>query len=313
MANQPQSASGVPNKIEGSYAGEFAGKYISAAVLSANTLANNGVTVIPNVKFKSVIKRVNNSGQIVTPATCDFTDVGTVSLVERVLTTTEVQVNLQLCKTPFESDWEAVAMGYSAFDNLPSNFTDFFIAKMLKDIALDTENYLWNATNGLGKLLLADSSVVVSSPVAITSANAIAQLQKVVDAIPASLYGREDLRIYVPQNVARAYVGALSGFGASGLGSNGYANQGTMWYTNGTALTIGGVQLFIANGMANNTMIATTIDNLYVGFGLLSDQQEVKVIDMADIDGSKNVRFISRFTRGLQVGVGSDSVTYGIV
>ena len=65
--------------------------------------------------------------------------------------------------------------------------------------------------------------------------------------------------------------------------------------------------------MANNTMIATTIDNLYVGFGLLSDQQEVKVIDMADIDGSKNVRFISRFTRGLQVGVGSDSVTYGIV
>jgi hypothetical protein len=59
-------------------------------------------------------------------------------------------------------------------------------------------------------------------------------------------------------------------------------------------------------------MVATTIDNLYVGFGLADDANVVKTIDMADIDGSKNVRFIARFTRGIQVGVGADAVTYGI-
>ena len=303
MANQPT--------ITSNYAGEFAGKYIAAAVLSANTLANNGVTIIPNVKFKANIKRLTNSG-LVTAASCDFTDTGVVSLADKVLTVSEMQVNLQLCKTPFESDWEAAAMGYSAFDSLPSTFSDFFIAKVLKDIALDTETFLWNATNGLGKLLKTDGSVVIATPVAITDANVKAELGRVVDGIPASLYGREDLRIYVSQNIAKAYVRFLGGFGASGLGGNGIANQGSTWYTNGTSLNFDGIQLFVANGLPSNTMIATTIDNLYVGFGLQDDQNVVKTIDMADIDGSKNVRFIARFTRGLQVGIGADSVTYGI-
>ena len=65
MANQPT--------ITSNYTGEFAGKYIAAAVLSANTIANNGVTVIPNVKFKTTLKKAVVSG-LVTSATCSFTD-----------------------------------------------------------------------------------------------------------------------------------------------------------------------------------------------------------------------------------------------
>ena len=37
------------------YAGQFASKYISAALLSATTIENGGVTVLPNVKYKEVI------------------------------------------------------------------------------------------------------------------------------------------------------------------------------------------------------------------------------------------------------------------
>jgi len=303
MANQPT--------ITTNYAGEFAGKYVAAAVLSANTIANNGVTVIPNVKYKTTLKKAVVSG-LVADATCDFTDVGVVTLSDKVLTVTEKQVNIQLCKTPFEQDWEAVSMGYSAFDSMPATFSDFFIAKMLKDIALDTETFLWNATNGLGKLLKTDGATVIATPLAITSANVLAELARVVDGIPAALYGTEDLRIFVSQNVAKAYVRALGGFGASGLGSNGYANQGNAWYTNGTALTFDGIELFVANGLPASTMVATNISNIYVGFGLADDANLVKTIDMQDIDGSKNVRFIARFTRGLQVGIGADAVTYGI-
>jgi hypothetical protein len=36
----------------------------------------------------------------------------------------------------------------------------------------------------------------------------------------------------------------------------------------------------------------------------------VKVLDMADLDGSKNVRFIMRFSAGVQVGFGADVVYY---
>jgi len=296
--------------ISSNYAGEFAGKYIAAAVLSANTIANNGVTLLPNVKFKANIKRLTNTGMI-TDSTCDFVDTGVVSLADKVLEVTEKQVNLSLCKSPFEKDWEAVQMGYSAFDNLPTTFSDFFIAKILKDIALDTETFLWNATNGLGKLLKTDGAQVVGTPLPITAANVITEMGRVVDLIPAALYGREDLRLYVSQNVAKAYIRSLGGFSVAATSNNGVQGLGTQWY-NGQELTFDGVTIFVANGLPANTMVATTIDNLYVGFGLADDANVVKTIDMADIDGSKNVRFIARFTRGIQVGVGADAVTYGI-
>jgi hypothetical protein len=302
MANQPT--------ITSSYAGEFAGKYIAAAVLSANTIANNGVTVIPNVKFKTTLKKAVVSG-LVTAATCDFTDTGVVTLSDKVLTVEEKQVNLQVCKTPFQSDWEAAQMGYSAFDTLPSSFSDFFIAKVLKDIALDTENFLWSATTGLGKLLKTDGAVTIATPLTITASNVIAEMGRVVDGIPAAIYGNEGLRVYVSQNVAKAYVRALGGFSVAATSNSGTQGLGTQWYTGGE-LTFDGVKIFVANGLPANTMVAAEIENLFVGFGLQDDQNLIKTIDMQDIDGSKNVRFIARFTRGLQVGIGADAVTYGI-
>jgi hypothetical protein len=302
MPNQPT--------ITSNYAGEFAGKYIAAAVLSANTIANNGVTVIPNVKYKANVKKAVISG-LVADATCDFTDAGTVTLSDKVLTVAEKQVNLQLCKTPFEQDWEAASMGYSSFDVLPATFSDFFIAKVLKDIAIDTETFLWNATNGLGKLLKTDGATVIGTPLTITSSNVIAEMGRVVDGIPAALYGTEDLRIFVSQNVAKAYVRALGGFSVAATSNAGVNAAGTTWY-NGQELTFDGVTIFVANGLPANTMVATQISNLFVGFGLADDANVVKTIDMADIDGSKNVRFIARFSRGIQVGIGADAVTYGI-
>jgi hypothetical protein len=93
-------------------------------LLSGSTIANGGIEVKPNIKYKEVIKKVATSGLIV-DGTCDFTNAGTVTLTERIIQPEEFQVNLELCKTPFESDWDAISMGYSAFDNLPPAFSDF--------------------------------------------------------------------------------------------------------------------------------------------------------------------------------------------
>jgi hypothetical protein len=139
----------------------------------------------------------------------------------------------------------------------------------------------------------------------------ITELGKIVDAIPAALYGRDDLYVYVPQNIARAYVRALGGFGASGLGGSGTMAQGTQWY-NGSDLAFDGVKLFVANGLDANTAIATVKDNLWFGTGLMNDSNQVKILDMADLDGSQNVRFIMRYTADAQYGIIEDIVTYGI-
>lgn len=306
--------------ITTTYAGEFAGKYISAALLSASTIENGGIEVKPNVKYKEVIKKIATDA-IVKDATCDFTATSTVTLTEKILQPEEFQVNLQLCKKDFHSDWEAVQMGYSAFDNLPPSFADFLLAHVAAKVAEKTEQNIWRGVtanagefNGLATLLSLDAALPTANEVTgttVTAANVIAELGKIVDAIPASLYGKEDLYLYVSQNVARAYVRQLGGFGASGLGANGTNNMGTQWWNNGS-LSFDGIKIFVANGLASNTAIAAQKSNLFFGTGLLADNQEVKLIDMADLDGSQNVRVVMRFTAGVQYGIVEDIVTYGI-
>jgi len=207
--------------ITTTYAGEFAGEYIGAALLSGSTLNQGLVTIKPNVKDKEVIKKVDYTSAIV-DASCDFTPTGQVDLTERILDPKELQVNLELCKTPFQSDWEAESMGFSAHDNLPPKFSDFFIARVVADVAQATEQSIWQGSAGAGSFdgfstLFADAQFAtdggsVVTPGTVTPANVIAELGKVVDEIPSALYGKEDMIIYVSQNVARAYVRALGGF-----------------------------------------------------------------------------------------------------
>jgi len=307
--------------ITTTYAGEFAGKYISAALLSGSTIANGGIEVKPNVKYKEVLKKIATDA-IVKDATCDFTATSTVTLTEKILQPEEFQVNLQLCKKDFKSDWEAVQMGYSAFDSLPPAFADFLLSHVAAKVAEKTEQNIWKGVtanagefNGFATLLSLDAALPAAQEVAgttVTAANVVAQLGLLVDAIPAALYGKEDLYLYVSQNIARAYVRALGGFGASGLGANGTNTMGTQWFNNGS-LSFDGIKIFVANGLAANTAIAAEKSNLYFGTGLMADSNEVKVLDMADIDGSENVRVVMRFTAGVQYGAVEDITTYGIV
>jgi hypothetical protein len=301
--------------ITTTYAGEFAGKYISAALLSADTIEGGGITIKPNVKFKEVMKTLSTDA-IVKDATCDFSDTSTITLAEKILQPEEFQVNLELCKKDFHSDWEAISMGYSAFDELPSNFADFLIGHVAAKVAQKTEQTIWTGAtanagefNGFGALLAADGDVVDVTGTSVTAANVITEMGKVVDAIPTSVYGKEDLYIYVSSNVARAYVRALGGFGASGLGANGVRNEGTTWFNN-QDLAFDGVKIFVASGMADDTMVAAQKSNLFFGTGLLADSNEVKLLDMADLDGSQNVRVVMRYTAGVQIGIGADIVYY---
>jgi hypothetical protein len=302
--------------ITTTYAGEFAGKYISAALLSGKTLAEGNITVVPNVKYKQVMKKVATD-DIVKNATCDFDDTSTLTLTERILTPEEFQVNLELCKKDFRSDWEAAQMGYSAFDNLPSSFSDFLIAHVADKVAQRMETNIWTGTNatagqfdGFITTLGADGDVNDVTGTASTAANIITELGKIADAIPSTVYGSEDMTIYLPSNMYRNYVRALGGFGASGLGAAGTDNKGTQWYNGGAGLQFDGIQIALATGLSDNDAVAAQKSNLFFGTGLMSDQNEVKVIDMADLDGSQNVRVVMRFTAGIQHGIGDEVVLY---
>jgi len=305
------------------YAGEFAKKYVAAALLSSPTIENGGVEVLPNVKYKQVLQKIGTDG-LLKDATCDFTSTSTVTLTERVLTVKDLQVNLQLCKTTFHSTWQGIEQGYSSFDVLPPSFQEYLIGYVASKVAAQNEVSIWNGATGTSgqfdgfvtKIAL-DAGLPTAQEIAATSTNitaastVIAELGKIVDAIPATLYGKEDLYLYISQATARAYVRALGGFGASGLGANGTNAMGTQWYNNGS-LTFDGVKLFVANGLNATQAVATTKSNLFFGLSLNSDMQEVRIIDMSETDGSNNIRVVMRMAAGVQYGAIEDIVTYGI-
>ncbi len=304
--------------ITSTYAGEFAGKYVSAALLSGNTIANGLIEVKPNVKFKEVLKVVSIDG-ITANATCDFSDTSTVTLTERVIEPKQLQVNLELCVNNFRSDWEAESMGFSSHDNLPKTFSDYFIGRISQKVAQKTEQDIWSGTDGAGAfdgfttLLAADAGHTGAKKItgeAVTAANVIAELGKVVDAIPEQLLQDEGLYVYVANNVYRAYKRALGGFQANGQGAAGVDSKGNNQDIN--VQMFDGIKVVPVNGLPSSNMIASVKDNLYFGTGLLSDHNEVKVLDMSDLDGSSNVRFIMKYSAAVQYSIVGDIVSYGL-
>jgi hypothetical protein len=271
---------------------------------------------MPNVKFKSVIKKASTD-DIVKDATCDFqTGQGTLTLTEKILQPEEFQVNLDICKKDLHDDWEAAQMGYSAFDNLPANFSDFVLAHVAAKVADRTEKNIWSGStatsgqfDGFATLLAADTDLPAGQDIvgtAVTAANVVAELGDVVDAIPTAVYGSEDLAIYAASNVVRAYTRALGGFQSGGQGAAGYENKGNNQSLG--SLFFDGIPVIPCRGAADDMIIAAEKSNLFFGTGILSDLNEVRVIDMAETDGSQNVRVVMRFTAGVQYAQVSDIV-----
>jgi hypothetical protein len=309
--------------VTSTYAGEAASDYIAAALLSARTLDNQLITIKPNVKYKEVIQKLDVDG-IVQDASCDFVTSGSVAISERVLTPKELQVNLSLCKQEFLDSWEALSLGYSAFDEIPRNFNDYLVSYVGGKVAEATETSIWQgtATNGsfpgFESAFSASAATLVTSAVqpartdgdgalisgSITSANVVDKLTAVYDTISSEVFGKEDLVIYGGTNVIKAYQSALSG--QTNIGSfNNQLNVGEK------PSNFQGIEIVLAPGMSANAIVAAQKSNLFFGTGLLSDYNEVRVLDMADLDGSQNYRVIMRYTAGTQFGVASDIVYYG--
>ena len=306
--------------ITSTYAGQFSGKYIAAALLSAPTLDKEYITIKPNIKYKEVIKKYSNTA-IIQNATCDFDPTSTVTLSEQILQPEEFQVNLTLCKKDFRSDWEALEMGISIYDHLPPTFTDFMIGQVAGQVAQAIEQNIWTGNSSTAGTFASFSELLLSGSVAgglnapvsgaFTAANnvtgsttVLAGLQQVVNVIPTAVYGKEDLGIYISTAAVKAFQTAVGG-GSSY--ANGYMNQTVI---GAKPLDFQGIPLLHCPGLPASTVIAAQKSNLFFGTALLSDKNEVKVLDMADLDGSQNVRIIMRYTAGVQYGIGNDIVWY---
>jgi hypothetical protein len=280
-----------PTVSPNTYAGQFSGKYIAAALLSGETLAKDLITLHPNVAFKEVIRNWQNS-IVVADATCDFTDSSSVTLGEYVLTTTEKQVNLVLCKNNLRTTWEAAQAGYSAFETLPATFEEFLLARVAAEVAQTVETGIWKTntfyTGGMVQYLIDQSAIVRPFTGATTGSNVVARLQEALDNSPSALYGKEGYQYYVGPGTMKAYQAALSA-----------GNYNFQFYVGEKPMNFQGIPVTMCPGLNDFDCVLGLKSDLHFGTGLLSDYNDVKVLDMADLDGSQNMRVIMRFTGGI--------------
>lgn len=304
----------MATSVTTTYAGQFAGEYIADALYAATTLDAAAITIKPNIAYKEVVKKAALSG-VIADATCDFTDAGDLTLTERILEPKRLQVNHKLCRADFASDWEAVEMGFSQFKNMPPKLSDWLIGRYSATVAEQTEIDIWQGVEGAGRfdgfvtLASADADVIdVAAAVSVDASNVLEELGKIHDAIPNRVRAKEDTTIYVSNNIYYAYVRALGGFGAAGLGANGFEGRGNNQDI--MPLVFDGVKIFRTDGLADNTAMAAQASNLWFGTSLLSDNNEIRLIDTSETLGDDNVRFVMRYSAGVQYGIGSEIVLY---
>jgi len=293
--------------ITSNYSGEHAGQYIAAALKSATSLEY--LNVLENVKFKRNITKVAGAS-LVADATCDFNDSGTLTLTERVLNPKELQINVDLCKKDLLEDWQAAQMRAGAHNRDMSNdFTAFVMSYLSGTIADAVESSIWSGAEATGGqfegfltattgYFATDGTVGTDSATAAYDAdNVIANLQSLVAAVPAQVYTKEDLYIYMNAKTYRFYISAISALSAFPFNHMGQYSP-----------EFEGVKIAVCQGLPDNKMVAAQKSNLFFGTDLISDHSEIRMLDLSDITGSDVVRVVAKFTGGVQHGIGADIV-----
>jgi len=295
--------------ITSNFAGEHAGQYIAAALKSATSLEY--LTVLENVKKRNITKVAGAS--LVADATCDFTDAGTLTLTERILDPKEFQINVDLCKKDLLADWQAAQMRAGAHNRgMSDDFTAFVMSYLSSTISDHVESNIWAGNTGTGGefvgfmhagngLFENDAAIVEAdnsggAGTAFTASNIIANMQIAIAAVPSAVYTKEDLYLYMSPKSYRFYISAISALSAFPFNHMG---QYTPEFE--------GVKIAVCNGMVENKMVAAQASNLFFGTDLLSDVS-IKMLDMADLDGSDNVRVVAKYTAGVQHAQGGDIV-----
>ena len=295
------------------YSGKVAGGYIRAAFMSNETLA--GITVKENVDYKQVVRRLVDDITFA-DATCDFTPTGDITLDERILEIKKLQIHRQICKGDLGAengsllqDWDA---GDIQKDILPASLTDALIATILGGAGQKNEDLIWNGDSanageydGFATLLNADGTVInVSTPLTttMTKANVDDEINRLVLACPYAVKSAtEKPTIYLASNVWELLM-------------MNQAEAGNGWYAySGPEIPkqFLGYKVHVCPGMPAYHMLMAQPSNLWFGTNLLSDWNEVKVLDMTDLDASDNVRFRARFFAGVQYGFGNEIAAYG--
>lgn len=316
------------------YAGDLVLPFLTPAVKSGDTLANNYVRTIDGITNKAVIQTTDLTDPLQAggSSNCDFNSGDNISIGETVLELSDIKVNEEMCRALYLPSWVSQRGSRLRSDAGSTEFRNFLLATVAAKVAEGVENTIWkgNTTTSTVGLLGNDGGVLdaaaysasrlglgtaVESTIAaqIDAGNVIATIGGVyndaVNNVPG-LATKPDTKIYVSNKTAALYRQALATVGAydssAGLLGQGYNNQVTNQSFD--SLNFLGIQIAECSGMYDDCVVIAQSENLVVGSNLMTDLTDVNYIPVYQFDGSDNVRVTMQFGLGTQVGIGGDAV-----
>jgi len=283
-------------------------EFYSRAYLT-DTTADNFRT-LPGIKSAAKLANVT-FGNILQASTCNFSaPTDTLNAID--IDVCPLSAMAQICQFDLEQSFLALQMAKgSNGDFTVASFMSYYWDTMSKQIGEDIELIRWQGdTEGEGvlalcdghlKKLCADVDVVGQYGGAVTSSNVLATLEGVLAAAPSTIkFKKGDLRFYVSANVAQAYeLAAASG------------NTQT-YVTLPLGLTFLGIQMVVAEGMPDNTIVLTLKNNLIYAFDAEGDAKALKAVNLSDTVAEPYIRTRANLKVGFYHTNPSEIVVYNV-
>ena len=291
----------------GTYEGEAARPYVSAAILSADTIANGYVSVLENVHSKAVLRKFSGAA-IQANDDCAFStpSAGQLTLGEAVLEAAALKVNEQVCNADLRATWESAQMR-SQNSGAPADFTTYVAQYVAAKVAESVEYNLWQGNfdsdgsgagtptytsfDGLCQQLKSQYNAGTMQQLAgVTDAtNILTRLADLVAEAPTAIAGDPNAKIFMSRASVQLYYQALA------------ATYQLPFLNDGLATRYAGYDIVTPAGMSNDAFILSRADNLYFGTNLLTDHVQAAILDLQGVTGDDVTRVIMQFSGGTQI------------
>jgi hypothetical protein len=301
----------------GTYAGEAARPYVAAAILSADTIANNYVSVLQNVHSKAVLRKFSGAA-IQANDDCAFSTpaAGQLTLGESVLTATALKVNEQVCNEDLRATWEGALMN-GQNSGAPADFTTYVAQYVAAKVAESVEGNLWQGNydadgSGAGSATYTSfdglCEVIKDAAASLgyngTAAGAftadadgttgiLTHLDDAVHNAPSTVQSDNGSVVYMSRKSLFLLQRAMAGLGTSTVSP--------VFVGSDRPLTYLGFNIVAPAGMPNDTIVFANPDQLYFGTDLLTDHINASILNLRDVTGDDVTRVIMQFSGGSQI------------
>lgn len=278
------------------YTDEVGGELMRKAILEGETAKI--IKVQPGVKGSQSINLLDST-LVVQDGSCGWSSSGQTTYTQRDITVCQYKVNEALCPQDLNDYWLGQLLTPGSYNETVPFEEQISILKT-QQISQYIENQIWQASSattcfsGFKEIIANDGEVItVTGTSALTSTNALAQVDLLVESIPDDIVNRTDLVVFMSHANYRKYL--INYRTANYYHFNpedSYQNFKTFHpATNILVHPVGGLN-------ASNLLVLAPAGYMVLGVDLMSDSETLKMFYSVDFD---EVRLRSNFKVGVQI------------